>query len=366
MANRWCDGFGRYGGSKPLMLNGSSSQAWAEVPTDTSLVSLSGANPRTGTHCYRYANGVTQRTTRRVFGAQLTEVFLGCAIYFHTLPTTETSSSGQLTNGSGGWCLFSLRDQSNGDQCSIWLGTDGALEARRRSTILGRSDPVIGAGAYQHIEVHAVAGTGTSGALEIRVDEATVLNLTGINTISTSNVEFSQWSFGPQTLCGYTTADFADFFCNDAVDDGSGCNTWIGDCKSGWREPDADTAQADFTKSTGSVGFDLLDDTPPNDATFIATSATSARSDFGLAAGPVNTSEILTTRPAVRAWKDDAGTAQVSPSMASGGVKATVSSQPIATAPAYYDSNVPLNPDTGAPWTPAELDAALEVIERAA
>src|SRR5690242_1513840 len=95
MANRWCDGLGRYGGTKSFMLNGSSGQAWAQA--DSNFI-LSNANPRTGAWHLRM-DGASGRA-RRVFGAPLSEVFYGVAIYCHDLPVTE--SSGTTGGGIGG------------------------------------------------------------------------------------------------------------------------------------------------------------------------------------------------------------------------------------------------------------------------
>ena len=363
MANRWCDGLGRYGGTKSYMLNGSSSQAWAQVDGN---FTLSSANPRTGTHCLRMGNSSSlANISRRVFGAPLTEVFLGVAIYCHSLPTNENTTGIIGNSGQQGICLFSLRDQANETQASIWLGTDGALEAKLRSTVLDRSIPIIGSGAYQHIELYAKAGN-SDGAIEIRVDEVTRLNLTGIDTVYTSNIEFSQWAFGHGQSGETAIIDFADFFCNDTTADGSGCDDFIGDCKSGVLMVNSDTAQADFDLSSGVLGYALLDETPPNDSDYISTEDTTAESHFGLGNGPANLTEILTVRPFDRAWKNDAGTCEIAPNMVSNAIKGTVASQPIATAPSYYDSNVPLDPNTGAPWTPAALDAALRAAERTA
>lgn len=345
------------------MLNGSSSQAWAQVDTG---FALSTANPRTGTWHLRSSDTVPSSRIRRVFGEPLTEVFVGFAIYLHDLPTTE--SHGTTSGGLDGVELCSFRDQANAVQCRLLIGTDGAIEARRGTTVLGRSLPILGAGAYQHIEIKAVA-SNTVGAIEVRVDEVTRLNLTGIDTISTSNVEFSQFTTGHEladAVASYPTIDYADFFVNDTVADDSGCDTWIGDCKSGVLMVDADTAQADFTKSTGTVGYTLLDETPANDADYIETSSATAESDFGIADGPGSLSEILTVRPFVRAMKDDAGTCTIAPNMKSNSVKGTVDSQPVTTAFAYYDSNVPVDPDTGVPWTPSGLNAAQHVVERTA
>lgn len=364
MANRWCDGLGRYGGTKAYMLNGSSGQAWADVGGDWSL---SSANPRTGSWHLRMVDGTARSEIRRVFGEPLTEVFFGFGIYCHDLPNSE--SVGTTDGGLTGVALACFRDVANGRQIRLLLGTDGGLELRRGTTVLGRSLPIIGAGAYQHIEIYAKA-SNTVGAFEVRVDEITKLNLTGIDTVATANVEFSQVAVYHELKGGadppYPTIDFADFFVNDTTADGSGCDTFIGDVKSGVRMVNADTAQADFTLSSGVTGYELLDEVPANDSDYISTTSATAESDFGIEDGPANVSEILTARPFVRAMKDDAGTCTVAPSLKSNSVKATVDDQPVTTEFAYYDSNVPVDPDSGVPWVAADLDAALHVVERTA
>lgn len=369
MANRWCDGFGRYGGVRARMLNGSSSQAWAEV---SSSHNLSTANPRTGTHCLSISGaGASKRPARRVFGEPLQEVLVGFALYATELPSLEPSLTNFFTSGV---FLPTLLDQANRPQLSFVLGTDGAIVVYRgmsqagstgfSGTLLGRTVPVIGAGAYQHVEIYSKAGNGTDGAFEIRVDEVTKLNLTGIDTIANSSVEFSQVEWGIWANAEYGRIDIADAYVNDTVVDGSGCHDFIGDCKSGTLMVNGDTAQADFDLSAGELGYTLLNERPPDDGTYISTEDEAARSDYELEDGPANLTEILTVRPFVRAWKDDAGTCLIAPSMASDGDVAVVAEQPVATAPSYYDSNVPLDPDTDAPWTPEALNAALEVVER--
>jgi hypothetical protein len=189
--------------------------------------------------------------------------------------------------------------------------------------------------------------------------------LTGIDT-DNGGGEVSQFTTGRQgsPFASLQHIDLADCYVNDTVADGSACDTFVGDCKSGVIIVDGDTAQADFALSSGASGFALLNEIPPDDSGYVSLAATSGESDFGLADGPSNLSEILTARPFDRAWKDDAGTCTIAPSMISNAAKATVADQPVTEAPAYYDSNVPLDPDTGVPWTPSALNAALRVIER--
>jgi len=373
MANRWCDGVGRYGGDEAKMLNGSSSQAWAQIDNGSGgSWSLSNANPRTGNWHLRMADGVGAPLVRRVFGDPLTEVLFGHALYFEELPTNEPTPG---TPNQAGFFIAKFRTQANGAMVAAYLGTDGAIVLYRDSdavssnfaaTLIDRSPPVVGAGAYMHFEHYLKVGNG-DGAYELRVNEVTVLNLTGIDT-DTGGGEVSQVTVGRFSGSAFGLSgkhvDMADCYVNDTVDDGSGCNWFVGDVKSGCLMVNADTAQADFALSSGVSGYALLNETPPNDAGYISLAATTGESDFALQNGPGNLSEILTARPFIRAMKDDAGTCTVAPSMISNSTKAVVDDQPITTAFAYHDSNVPFDPDTGVPWTAGGLNAALEVVER--
>lgn len=371
MANRWCDGFGRYGGNKAHMLNGSSGQAWAQIDDDWTLSSL---NPRTGTHHLRLDNSLTGTgEVRRVFGAPLSAVYYGHAVHFDVLPSAEPSPD--ANSGDIGLCLAAFRDQANGTQVTFFLGTDGAIVAYRggtfgapnstfTGTLLGRTVPIIGAGAYQHIEYFLLAGDASDGAIEVRVDEVTRLNLTNITTTGAGR-EFSQVAHRAEGATG-PVWDIADCYANDTTADGSGCNSFIGDVKSGVLMVNADTATAGFSLSAGVSGYDLIDEKPADDATYIYSAAAAAESRFGLEDAPANLTEILTARPFMRAMKDDAGTATIAPSLYSGASKGAVAGQPVTTAFAYYDSNVPLDPATGVPWTLAGLNAAQHVVERTA
>lgn len=356
------------------MLNGSSSNAWAQVDYSSSPAwLLSNANPRTGSWHLRLSDGIHVPIVRRVFGAPLTEVFFGQALYFDQLPTAEPNP---VSGARQGFFLAKFRTQANEPMIAVYLGTDGSIVLYRggdtgvtlnfEGTLLARSLPIVGAGAYMHFEHYLKVGN-TTGAYELRVNEVTVLNLTSIDT-DNGGGEVSQVSIGENYdgVFAGGKVDMADCYVNDTVDDGSGCNTFVGDVKSGVRMVDADTAQADFALSSGVSGYALLDEIPPNDTDYIDRAATTGESDFGIANGPSNIAEILTVRPFDRAMKDDAGTCTIAPNMKSAGVKATVTGQPITTAFAYYDSNVPFNPDTGVPWTGSELDAALRVVERTA
>jgi hypothetical protein len=366
MANLWVDGLARYGDQIARMTESGPSQGWAEV---TSAFSLSTTQTRTGPRSLRIAAAATQNNCRRVFGVPLQEIYFGYAFFATALPTADAFPLFTVPKTIG-VALAQFRDASNRTQLSVFLRTDGSIAVVQRGetglsqvvgTFLGQSLPVIGAGAWQHIEIYLKCDP-VEGAVEIRVNEVTVLNLTDVDTAHYSPVEISQVSVA-QHNPGGGPYYFADFYANDVTDDGSGGDTFYGDVKVGTIFPNGDTTQADFNLSTGSDGFDLLNDAPPNDSTFLS-AATTARSDFDLQNSPADAVLILTVRPFARARKEDAGAANILPRIRSGASESTGRSSPVTTAFAYYDSNVPFNPATSAPWTPGELDDAIFILER--
>jgi hypothetical protein len=364
MSNLWCDGFRRYGGVKARMLEG---KACAQVDGNWNLAS---ANPRTGTHHARLTDALDSCEFRRVFGAPKSTVMVGMALWLDELPFIEPAIGGTRD----GFYVGRFADAANGSQIFIYVGTDGGLVAYRSGpfvggffdcTLLGRADPCIVAGAYQHVEIKAIAGNGSAGAIEVRVDEVTRLNLTGIDTVRTANVEFSQIGIGRLSGTCFTGGghvDLADVFANDSL--GSSNNDFIGDHKSFCQMANADTARADFTPSAGASQYGVIDETPPNDGDYLDLAATTGRTDVGFEDLPGNATAVAVARPFVRAKKNDAGTATIKPGIRSGSSVGQGGAQPVTTGFAYYDEAIEVDPATGVPFTPAGLNASFEVIER--
>lgn len=366
MANLWIDGLSRYGGQTARMLESGPAQGWIQLGGG---ISLTTAQRRSGTHSLQF-NGTAGSTTRRIFGQNLNECFVGFAFRASTLPTSEPVFGGEAR----GVVLAQFRDSSNSIQCTVALGTDGSIIAMTRganntlgnllASSLGRSDPVIGAGVWQYIEIYVKIGL-TDGAMTIRVNENTVLEVTDVNTQFTGIDTTTQFSIGSFAFAGGGGPyNWTDFYANDTVDDGSLCNTFLGDVQIVSVFPNGDTPVADFTPSTGTDGFPLINSAPPVDSTFIGAPEAPARSDFELEDSPPDAVQILTVRPFARVRKEEAGAANILMRMNSGTSDSPGISQPVSTAFAYYDSNVPLNPATGLPWTPDEINSARLIVER--
>jgi hypothetical protein len=356
MAILWAESFDYYGASEAAMLNG----LWAQVDSEWDLTT---ARFRTGTHALMHSpsgSGAQQSECRRVFGGAKTTVGLAFASFLTELP----SSNDQFG--------IEFRDTANGKNLSIVIQSTGIITAKRGSIQAGTdvgstAVPAVVANAWNHIEIKAVAGNSTAGAVEVRVNEVTVLNLTGIDTVATSNVEFSQVAWGEfssssSSLNWYLDDifawDTATVGTNDVVD-------FIGDKKVFTAFPTSDTAEADFLKSTGTVGYQLIDEATPDDADYIYSATDTNVSEFGLTDLPGNAAEVIAVIAVPRLLKTDAGTVFHSADIVTNGDATAAAAIPATTEATYWQFVHTKNPDTGVPWTPAEFNSSLLRITRA-
>lgn len=360
---RWMDGFEHYGTTETHMTEGvGGAAAWSQMSTE---FALSSTNPATGTHHLRMTSGgdVGGSTLRRALGQSTQICGFGYRFSLDDLPAEEDSSWLQPNLQ-----MVSFSDVSNGQQVRVQMGTEGSVSVVRDPTLLGRSDPVVAAGGYHHFECKTkIANSG--GYIEVRINEVTVLNLTGIDTQLTGNAEASQISIRE----GGTVADTAQFgfmdiddvfaWDDDASDLENTVVDWVGDKGCYYLPTNADTAEADWTLSTGATGYTLLDETTPNDADYIADTTGAARSIFGVAALPGNVAEVIAMMPVIRARKEESGSVTLRGGVVVGASESyTPDASPSTTFAYMTPGPKTIDPDTGVAWA-NDADPSL-LIER--
>ena len=337
------EAFDQYGGDESKMLDG----PWAESGGVAPVLTTDQA--RTGTWSLRiFGTGPSSDTSymRKVCRASLPTQGVAMAIWFDELPEENNAAAIQF------------RDFANQEQVTIYFQSGGAVSAYRGATLLGNSAvDVFVAGAWNHFEFK-VTIDDTAGAVEVRINEFTRLNLTGIDTKNTSLTEISQWVIGD---ISNTLLLGAHFYIDDIVpwDTVSDANNtvvdWVGDCKVGAHLPDADTAEADWAKSTGVTGYALIDDTVPDDADYISTSNDGDISDFELTDLPGNVAEVIGYCALPRLYKTDAGTVLVAAKFKVGTDLSPNEEIPATTAATYWPFVSTIDPDTGVPYDNATV-----------
>lgn len=218
--------------------------------------------------------------------------------------------------------------------------------------------PVLSARGWYHIETKIDTANATC---EVRVEGVVVLTTAIPNGyIGTQNLKWGVFSAaGPMNEAYYKDL---------VVWDGTGPynNDFLGSVLVVSLRPVADVA-LNWTPSTGTDGFSILDNSPPNDAQYIsAPFPPPAAYVADLTNLPPNVTSVKGVVSIVRATKADGGDASLQISMVSGNATANGSNRPITITPTYWRDVFEQDPATNAAWTPGALDAVKQKMNRTA
>lgn len=344
----WMDGFEHYGTSttgRNNMLDG----VYAEL-TDGPTTAVA----RTGSKSQRITEGNNASTVtslRRVFpGGDETIGGIGFALWISALPNIDNAWSYQIVNAS------------NIPHFSITLRTDGRLRIYRgnNDTLLYETDvPVFVAGAWQHFEFSYILDA-SAGGIECRLNGVTVANVTGVNTMGTTEGAAQFRVRRASNPFRTYEAYIDDLFAWNTT--GSFNNDFVGDRRVLTLYPDADTANADYSIIGAAAGYQAIDETVPNDETdyisFASAGSPAPIGDFGLQDVPAEVATILAVQTYVRMRKDDAGDCNVQTSLLSGANETEGADRAITEEWTYWMDVFETNPATGAPWTRDDFNAA--------
>lgn len=260
---------------------------------------------------------------------------------------------------------FVFYDAGGNIHITIMINPSGYIEAYRNDwrdvgnrTLLGTSStPVMTANAWRHLEckvlIHLSAGT-----VEVRAEGITVLNLSGIRTLG--NVGGPATSVGiigmmtPQDG-GAPAMYWKDFITWDST--GAANTNFLGSCQVLKCTPSSDTSLG-WTPSTGTTGFNLINETTPDDdGTYIsAPFPLPSASQFQLTDLPVNVTTVKAVQLMHRSKKTDGGDGNLQVTAVSGANTALGADRPITTAYTYMWDVFDLDP-SGSAWSRTLVNA---------
>lgn len=343
MSLLWIDGFDHYGGQAARMLDG----VYAQIEA----VTLTSVGARTGQRCASIQVVYNDSGMRRVLPSATDTVGFGFAFNINELPTRSIDLG-----------LGQVLDQDNVPMATLIIMPTGAIVLRlggRTGSVLAQSDPeTVLPGSFQHFECQF-----SPAGCEVRINGVTVLNSvdSGV-TRPIAQLYLGGCQGYPKTGATAVTMLVDDLFARDGL--GSTNNSWIGDQKVYTRLPDEDGPEQDWTPSTGSEAWPILDNVPPIDGEFISAVEAAKRTSVGMAAFPDEIVAISGVYTATRLWKTDAGNAKVAVDVISGASETDNAPHPLSTAPRWYGDMFELNPATGLPWLVTDINAAQVVIDR--
>jgi hypothetical protein len=261
--------------------------------------------------------------------------------------------------GFGTLCNFSYSTPLQ-EQAYLSVSASGNLYVRDTSGVAygGTSNAPIKFGVWHYVEMRVKIGT-VDGEVEVWLNGEQVINLTGLDT-DNGNANIHRVFFDTGTN---VSTYYDDIYLVDP--NKSGISTFLGPINIKPIRPIADTAEADFTPSTGVDHYAMVDDETP---TLSENLSASTLNDFDLwDYGNVDTDaqsiEAIQIRTACRS---DGTAISYAPVCKSGGTEYDQTTKGVVDPSIMYCRSDVLetNPNTSTAWTPTTLNAAQFGVKR--
>lgn len=347
MAGIFAESFDKYGTNTALMLDG--------LYTDVVFAALvTSPAPPHGT--YALSLNVDGSSNIRFALPDATQKKIGVAgrYYFPNLPAGNNAQT----------FVAMFNDVTNVSCVGIAVMTTGALQALNSDgTVIGTTtNPVITANGWHHIECYTEVSGAGAGVVKIYVDGALRMNLTGKTMVTNNNI--AQIKIGRVGGGGGAGFYLKDLLMYDTQ--GSHNNAApIGDCQVVLDTADGAGTNTAWTPTTPPA-YTIMANVPPVDTAYISqdTTALPKASSFTTTNLPPEATGVKWVQVVGRQWKSDAGTATIQQGVISNAVTAGGTDRPISTLPTYYWDVFETDPNTGATWGVAAVNAMQVNIKR--
>lgn len=299
---------------------------------------------RTGTYSIRL--GKTMYFSH-VFSVSVDELYFRMAMYVNDPVESDDPTD-----------LIYFKDEDGGRQISIYYSqSDFCLDWYVGATKVANGNIVIPVQTWVVLEGHILIDAA-AGDLTLKVNGTTDAQFTGDTlATTTANIRSIWWQGGG----GVGTFGYFD---DIAVNSTSGIyqNTWVGLGGIFYLEPTADGDQTDWTPSSGTVNYAMVDDIPPDNATTYNQGDTVGEIDlYQVDDCPEYINTINLVEVVYRAALVTSGENQLTDLVkVSGTVYSGIATTivPITPSFTYYKGTIHyVNPATGTAWGTAEVNA---------
>jgi hypothetical protein len=295
--------------------------------------------------------------SRLTFPAAVSTAGVAFRLWLNQFPIGDTNK------GNAHWAFRTL---ANTYVAYMEVGASGQfLVYNAAGTLLYTSDPnSVIANAYNHVETKIVRHA-SAGTIQIKVNGILKVNLSGLALGATDIANGTIGQAAESTQVNGREVYYKDVVFWDGT--GSYINDFQGAVAVHDIIPDGDDSLG-WTPSTGSTGFDLVDegDSGPVDSDYISADNTlPAPTVFTMTNLPPDVISVRAVMPIGRLVKTDGGDCQVLMRVSPNGVDWDPGDdRPITIASTYWWDKSYISPDTLAAWTPSEVDDMLFEIDR--
>lgn len=278
----------------------------------------------------------------------MNNIAFGCAINFRDNIGANAGFRGQGLHFGTGAGEYSFNVIGNAA-----LGIDVRTPAggSNPGPLIGISAPgLLVINTWYWLEVTAQHNKGNNTInIQVYLNNNLIISISGVAFSGVNDI--TRFRIGKTGTSGFQTrqAFYDDLVIGDS---------YIGDSYCFTRVPNSDGVLQDFSRSSGSQAFSLIDELVPNDAGYIFATTSGDISDFGVSGFPA-VAGVKAICPVVRAFKGIAGGGDFRLGVQNSGVSASMSAPfTPGTSPVYFSQIFENDPATGAPWTVSGANAA--------
>jgi hypothetical protein len=218
-------------------------------------------------------------------------------------------------------------------------------------TVLGTTALTYPANAWYHIQVKAVFNTGTSGSIELKVDDNSVLNLTGINTSGAATQINMMYVNG---ISGTWTYIDDLYVC-----DGTGTinNDYLGPVGVYTMVPTGAGSSTQMTPSTG-ANWSCVDELPPNTTDYVTTTAAGQTDLYAMSdlPGGLSPTDFIGVLVKARSMKSGTNNAAIQLALSYSGSTSTSSTLAVYTGSYIENTMVFETQPNGSNWDLASIN----------
>lgn len=300
---------------------------------------------RFGGQAARFTPNTLYQGARAFLPAAYSSVTVGAAIRASSLAT------------SGSFCLHLMGGLAT-QICLLFYITGsvgvyrGATAAQNGSTLLADSvGGILFPNTWHYVELSAVIHA-SAGSIKVAVDGVEVINISGINTKPSANVDQIQivaTASGTSTVG--PTMDFDDIYVLDSA-------TRLGERRVETLRPNADTATLDWTPDTGATNYTQVDDTTADGAsTYVQSSIVGDHDLYELTDLSTNPLVIDAVQPVQFMAKTDSATRTAYITVQSAGTDDDGTAFALSADYNPFRRLLLVDPHDSAAWTKAKVDA---------
>lgn len=235
----------------------------------------------------------------------------------------------------------------------LYLTANNAIAAFRgtNATVLGTSaNNVVPASGFCYIEVKTKIDDST-GTVEVKVNGASVLSLTGQDTRNGGNASATGISFRGIV----NTSKIDDLYICDTS--GSTNNDFLGDVRIDCLFPDGDGNYSQFTPSTGTSHYQLVDEATPNTTDYNDGATVGDRDSYTFAnLSSLASQTVYAVQVCMAINKDDAGSKSAASFVRASSTNGDGASISLGTSQVITTQVFEQNPSGPAAWTESTVN----------